>query len=107
MKVYHRPDIDYVSIDFSEIPEAKAIYENGVIVRYDKNGHIVGVDITDSTKFFLSSGDLNLKEACTILEVSESTLRRMIKAKKIIARKPNGKDYRFKKADIVKLKLGS
>lgn len=105
MKVYHRPDIDYLSIDFSEEPEAKSVYEHGIITRYNKDGNVVGIDITDSTKFFLSNDYIDVKEACQILGVSESTLRRMIKAKKIPAKKPNGKDYRFKKSDIVKLKM--
>ena len=107
MRVYHRPDIDYLSIDFVEGHEAKSVYENGIVIRYDKKGHVMGVDITNSAQFFLNQDDIDMKEACKILAVSESTMRRMIKAKKVAARKPNGKDYRFKKADIVKLKIRS
>lgn len=33
MKIIHRADIDYVSIDFKDEIEAKSIYENGIIVR--------------------------------------------------------------------------
>lgn len=103
MKIYHRSDIDYVSIDFKEELEAKSYYKNGVIVREDKNGNVIGIDITDSSKFFSGSDSISLQEACVLLGVSESTIRRYIKQKKIKYKKPNGKDYQFKKSDILKL----
>jgi excisionase family DNA binding protein len=44
-----------------------------------------------------------MKEACTLLGISESTMRRRIKAGKIEFTKPNNKDYRFKKSHILGL----
>lgn len=103
MKILHQPDIDYVSIDFKEGVEAKSYFENGVIVRLDKNNHVIGIDITDSGQFFSGDDEVSLQEACAILGVSESTLRRRVKEGKIKFRKPNNKDYRFKRKDILKL----
>lgn len=103
MKVVHRPDIDYVSIDFKEGVEAKSYFENGVIVRLDAHGHVLGIDITDSSVFFAAKSTISLQEACQILEISESTMRRWIREGKIKYTKPNNKDYRFKKSDILKL----
>lgn len=104
LKIIHDPEIDYVSIDFQEGIEAKSKYQDGVIVRLDKKGHVLGIDITDSTVFFAGQDTINLQEACRLLKVSESTLRRKIKDGQIAFKKPNGKDYRFKKSDIIKLK---
>ncbi|OGQ90962.1 MAG: hypothetical protein A2289_00600 [Deltaproteobacteria bacterium RIFOXYA12_FULL_58_15] len=52
MRVFHQPDIDYVSIDFSNQVEAKSYFEHGIIVRLDSRGHVIGLDITDSSSFF-------------------------------------------------------
>ncbi len=104
MKVFHRPELDYLSLDFSSEPEAKTSYENGIIVRYDKKGHVVGIDITDSMNFFLSNDTVDMKQAVRILGFSESTMRRLIKNKKIKFTKPNGKDYQFKKSDLILFK---
>lgn len=103
MKIIHKPDIDYVSIDFKEGVESKSVYENGVIVRYDQRGHVIGLDITDSSNFFAGSETMTLQEACEFLGVSESTMRRRIREGKVEFTKPNGKDFRFKKSDILKL----
>ena len=103
MKVIHRPDIDFVSIDFKDAVEAKSYFENGIIVRLDKDDNVIGIDITDSSAFFLAKMTISLQEACQLLGVSESTLRRWVKEKKIKYTKPNNKDFRFKKADILKL----
>lgn len=102
MKVYHDSDIDYLSIDFTDEVESKSVYKDGIIVRYDKKGHVVGIDITDSMKLFASSDLMTLQEACAFLGISESTMRRRIKSGKVEYIKA-GKDYRFKKADIIKL----
>lgn len=104
MKVYHNPSIDYISIDFYDGVEAKSYFENGIIVREDENGRILGIDITDSSKFFLSDDTVNLREACRMLGISESTMRRRIKSGKIPFNKKNRRFYRFKKMDILKLK---
>ncbi len=102
MKIVHRPDIDYVSIDFKTGVEAASRFENGVIVRLDAKGNVLGLDITDSSAFFSGHDEIGLQEACALLGVSESTLRRRIRSRKIPFRKPNGKDYRFKRKDILK-----
>jgi excisionase family DNA binding protein len=102
MKIHHDSEIDYLSIDFSDEIEAKSEYKDGIIVRYNKKGNIVGIDITDSMKLFASSSLMTLQEACEFLNISESTMRRKIKDNKVKFSK-EGKDYRFKRSDIIKL----
>ena len=102
MKIHHDSEIDYLSIDFTDEVESKSTYKDGVIVRYDKNGHVIGIDITDSMKLFASSDLMTLQEACAFLGISESTMRRRIKDGKIKYIK-EGKDYRFKKSEVIKL----
>lgn len=103
MKIVHKPDIDYVSIDFKDGIEAKSVYQDGIILRYDNKGHVIGIDITDSSKFFSGSETMTLQDACDFLGISESTMRRRIRNGQINYTKPNGKDFRFKKADILKM----
>lgn len=103
MKIIHRAEIDYVSIDFKDEIEAKSIYENGIIVRMDKKGSVIGIDITDSSRFFSGDATLTLQEAALLLGISESTMRRRIREGKIPYSKPNGKDYAFRKTDILRL----
>jgi excisionase family DNA binding protein len=100
MKVHHDSEIDYLSIDFTDEVESKSVYKDGIIIRYDKKGHVIGVDITDSMKLFASSDMMTLQEACAFLGISESTMRRKIRDGKVKFVK-EGKDYRFKKADII------
>jgi len=102
MKVHHDSEIDYLSIDFSDEIEAKSEYKDGIIVRYDKKGHVIGLDITDSMKLFASSDLMTLQEACAFLGISESTMRRRIRNGKVNFTK-EGKDYRFKKSEIIQL----
>lgn len=102
MKIYHKPDIDFLSIDFTDEIEAKSEFKDGIVVRYDKKGHVIGIDITDSMKLFASSDLMTLQEACAFLGISESTMRRRIKAGKVKYIK-EGKDYRFKKSEIIKI----
>ena len=102
MKVHHHAFIDYPSIDFSDDVEAKSVYEDGIIVRYDKKGHVIGIDITDSMKLFASSNLMTLLEVCDFLGVSKSTIRRKIRVKKIKFVK-EGNQYRFKKSDVISL----
>lgn len=83
MKVYHDSEIDYLSIDFSDEVEAKSEYQDGIIVRYNKKGNVIGIDITDSMKLFSSSDLMTLKEACAFLGISESTMRRKIRDGKV------------------------
>ncbi len=102
MKTHHNSETDYLSIDFTDEIEAKSEYKDGIIVRYNKKGNVVGIDITDSMKLFASSDLMTLQEACEFLGISESTMRRRIRAKKVKFIK-EGKDYRFKKHEIIKM----
>ena len=102
MKVHHDVARDYVTIDFTDEVEAKAVYEDGIIVRYDKSGGVIGIDIVDSMKLFASSDLWTLQDVCRYLNVSESTIRRRMKNKQINYTK-EGNRYRFKRADVVKL----
>lgn len=102
MKFIHKPDLDYVSIDFKDEIEAKSYFQDGIIVRLDKKGNVIGIDITDSARFFSGDGTLTLPEACRLLGISESTMRRRIKAGEIPFSKPNGKDYVFRKVDLLR-----
>ena len=95
-------EIDYLSIDFTDEIESKSEYKDGIIVRYNKEGNVIGVDITDSLKLFTNSDLLTLREACDMLKISESTIRRKIKNGKIIYTK-EGNSYRFKKKDLIKM----
>jgi excisionase family DNA binding protein len=52
-------------------------------------------------KLFSSSDLMTLQEACEFLGISESTMRRRIRAGKIKFVK-DGKDYRFKKPELIK-----
>jgi len=103
MKIIHKPDIDYISIDFKEGVEARSKFQDGIILRFDSKGNVLGIDITDSSEFFSGSDTMSLQEACQFLGISESTMRRRIKERKIRYSKPNGKDYCFKKSEILKL----
>jgi excisionase family DNA binding protein len=102
MKIHHNSEIDYLSIDFSDEIEAKSKYEDGIIVRYNKKGSVIGIDITDSMKLFSNSDLMTLQEACDFLGISESTMRRKIRANKIKFTK-SGKDYRFKKSEVIRV----
>lgn len=101
MKIHHNSEIDYLSIDFTDEIESKSEYKDGIIIRYNKKGAVVGIDITDSMKLFASSDLMTLQEACEFLGVSESTMRRRIRAGKVNYTK-EGKNYRFKRAEIIK-----
>ncbi len=102
MKVHHDSSIDYLSIDFADEVEARSVYEDGIIVRYDKKGHVIGIDITDSMRLFASSDLMTLQQVCDFLGVSESTIRRKIRSKKIKFVK-EGNQYRFRKSDVIGL----
>ena len=100
MKIHHDAARDYLSIDFFEQVEARSVYTDGIIVRYDKAGHVIGVDITDSMRLFGESDLMTLREVCEFLGVSESTVRRKIKGKKI-RYTMKGNRYRFRKSDVL------
>ncbi len=103
MKIIHRPEIDYLSIEFREGSESRSYLQDGVIVREDRHGNVLGIDVVNSSKVFSSKETLTLREACQLLGISEATMRRRIKKGEIKGSKPNGKDYRFKRSDILKL----
>lgn len=102
MKKYHDPKTDFLSIDFTDEVEEKSVYQDGIIIRYNKKGNVIGIDITDSTKVLTSPELLNLKEACSFLDISESTMRRKIRNNEIKFIK-KGKEYRFKRSDLLKI----
>ncbi len=98
MRVYHDTDRDFLSVDFVDEIEAESIFQDGIIVRYNKAGHVIGIAMR-----LIASGDLmSLQEACEFLGVSESTMRRRIRDNKIEFSK-EGNRYRFRKADVLKL----
>ena len=103
MKINHDPEIDYLSIDFKEGIEARSYFENGMIVREDENGNVLGLDITDSSKLLFNETQVGIKEACQILNISESTIRRRIKNGDVKFTK-KGNRYRFKKSALAALK---
>lgn len=103
IKIRHDPKVDYVSLDFKDGVEAKSWFQNGVIIREDRHGHVLGIDITDSSAFFSGDDSLTLKEACHLLGISESTMRRRVREGKIKFTKPNGKDFLFARKDVVGL----
>lgn len=102
MKIHHDASIDYLSIDFADKVEAKTVYQDGIIVRYDAKGHVIGIDITDSMQLFANSDLMTLQQVCDFLGLSESTIRRKIRAKEIKFTK-EGNQYRFRKADVINL----
>ena len=102
MKIHHDTARDYLTIDFTEQIEARSVYNDGIIVRYDKAGHVIGIDITDSMQLFGGSDFMTLREVCDFLGVSESTIRRKIRASKI-KHTMEGNRYRFRKSDILNL----
>jgi excisionase family DNA binding protein len=102
MKIHHDSAIDFLSIDFSDDIEAKSVYEEGIIVRYNKAGNVIGIDITDSMKLFAAPDLMTLQEVCKFLGVSESTIRRRIRSNKIKFKK-EGNKYRFRKSDIISI----
>ena len=51
MKVKYDPDVDVLSIVFSDTP-VEEIHEDkpGMILDYDKSGNVVGLEILDASK---------------------------------------------------------
>lgn len=64
MRIHHDASVDYLCIDFNDEVEAKSIYQDGIIVRYDSRGSVVGIDITDSERLFGRSQSLTLNNVC-------------------------------------------
>jgi len=100
----HDPSIDYVSFDFKDQIEAKSYFQDGVIIREDEKGNVIGIDITDSSQFFAGENTISLKEACRLIGISESTMRRKVKSGQVPFIKKSDRKYRFKKSEVLKLK---
>ena len=103
MKITHDPEIDYLSINFKEGIEARSYFEKGMIIREDENGNVLGLDITDSSKLLFNETSVGLKEACQILNISESTIRRRIKNGNVKYTK-KGNRYSFKRSALAAIK---
>ena len=102
IKIHHDTVRDYLTIDFAQEVEARSVYSEGMIVRYDKAGHVIGIDITDSMKLFGGSDFMTLQEVCRFLGVSESTVRRKVRANRI-KHTMEGNRYQFRKSDVLGL----
>ncbi len=100
MKIHHDSARDYLTIDFAQAVEARSVYHEGIVVRYDKAGHVIGIDITDSMKLFGGSDLMTLQEVCSFLGLSESTVRRKVRANKL-KHTMEGNRYRFKRSDVL------
>ena len=62
MKINYYPDTDSLYIDFSENVSTDSIeVSEGVVIDYDSNGHIVGIDI-DNAKSKLDLQELILSK---------------------------------------------
>lgn len=105
VKIHHDAARDYLTIDFAEEVEARSVYSEGIVVRYGKAGHVIGIDITDSMKLFGGSDFMTLREVCDFLGVSESTVRRRVRAN-AIKHTMEGNRYRFRKSDVLELAAG-
>ena len=101
-KIYYK-DADYMAILFKDELESRSYVEDGIVIREDKKGNILGIDILNYSKTLQESPYLSLKEASDFLQISESTLRRYIKQGKLKASQPNGREYRINKNELLKL----
>ena len=51
MKVKYDPEVDVLSIRLSDVPVEESDEDKpGVILDYDKNGNVVGIEILDASK---------------------------------------------------------
>jgi len=51
MKILYDPEVDVLSIVFNDLPVEESDEEKpGLILDYDKNGNIVGVEILNASK---------------------------------------------------------
>ena len=51
MKVKYDPEVDVLSVRLSDVPVEESDEDKpGVILDYDKNGNVVGIEILDASK---------------------------------------------------------
>ena len=51
MKILYDPEVDVLRILFNDLPVAESDEEKpGLILDYDKNGNIVGMEVLDASK---------------------------------------------------------
>ncbi len=51
MKIIYDPEVDVLRILFNDLPVAESDEEKpGLILDYDKNGNIVGMEVLDASK---------------------------------------------------------
>ena len=97
MKIHQDTSIDHLSIDLRDEVEAKSVYEDGLIIRYDEMGGVIGVDITDSMQF-LANSDL-LAFVCESLGESEASLREKIQGQEAAAAVADAAGPRYDPSD--------
>ncbi len=73
-----------------------------MIVCFDKNDNVIGIDATYSAVFF-GKQYLSMREACGFLCALELTMHRRIRDGKVKDQKLSGKNYRFNRADLLKM----
>ena len=57
MKLNYYPETDSLYIDMSDRPSAESkVISDGVVLDYDKDGHLVGIDLDNASRI------VNLKE---------------------------------------------
>jgi len=57
MKLNYYPDTDSLYIDMSETPSVESkVVSDGVVLDYDKDGHLVGIDLDNASRI------VNLRE---------------------------------------------
>ena len=74
MKIHHDKARDWLTIDFANEIEARSVCNDGIIVRYDKAGHVIGIDIIDSMKLFGRSDFRTQREVCDFPGDSGTTM---------------------------------
>jgi len=64
MKVFYDPEVDIVRILFSNVPIVESDEDKpGVIIDYDADGNIVGMEILDASKKMEKPGSIEFEIA--------------------------------------------
>ncbi len=64
MKVFYDPEVDIVRIIFSNVPIVESDEDKpGVIIDYDADGNIVGMEILDASKKMEKPGSIEFEIA--------------------------------------------